>query len=73
MDLLAPLREAPRETALVFDVDGTLAPIVSRPELVNEGPYAAGWMIELRPNDMAEVTALLDAASYAKVVAEASA
>lgn len=33
MDLLAPLRDAPHETALVFDVDGTLAPIVSRPEL----------------------------------------
>ena len=33
MDLLAPLREAPRVSALVFDVDGTLAPIVSRPEL----------------------------------------
>ena len=30
--LLAPLREAPEETALVFDVDGTLAPIVPRPE-----------------------------------------
>lgn len=31
--LLAPLREAPRRSALVFDVDGTLAPIVARPEL----------------------------------------
>lgn len=33
MDLLGPLREAPGETALVFDVDGTLAPIVARPDL----------------------------------------
>ena len=32
-DLLAPLVEAPDETALVFDVDGTLAPIAPRPEL----------------------------------------
>jgi trehalose 6-phosphate phosphatase len=31
--LLAPLREAPHESALVLDVDGTLAPIVARPEL----------------------------------------
>ena len=31
--LLAPLVEAPGETALVFDVDGVLAPIVARPEL----------------------------------------
>jgi trehalose 6-phosphate phosphatase len=31
--MLAPLRDAPGETALIFDVDGTLAPIVSRPDL----------------------------------------
>jgi trehalose 6-phosphate phosphatase len=31
--LLAPLVEAPGESALVLDVDGTLAPIVARPEL----------------------------------------
>ncbi len=32
-DLLAPLREAPEESALIFDVDGTVAPIAARPEL----------------------------------------
>jgi trehalose 6-phosphate phosphatase len=31
--LLAPLAEAPRRAALVFDLDGTLAPIVARPGL----------------------------------------
>ena len=31
--LLAPLAEAPGESALLLDVDGTLAPIVARPEL----------------------------------------
>ena len=31
--LLAPLRSAPDRSALVFDVDGALAPIVARPEL----------------------------------------
>ena len=31
--LLAPLREAPEESAILLDVDGTLAPIVARPEL----------------------------------------
>jgi trehalose 6-phosphate phosphatase len=34
-DLLAPLAERPQESALVFDVDGTLAPIVARPELAS--------------------------------------
>ena len=32
-ELLAPLARAPGRSALVFDVDGTLAPIVARPEL----------------------------------------
>jgi trehalose 6-phosphate phosphatase len=32
-DLLGPFREAPDESAIVLDVDGTLAPIVARPEL----------------------------------------
>ena len=31
--LLVPIAEAPGRSALVFDVDGTLAPIVERPEL----------------------------------------
>ena len=32
-ELLAPLARAPKRSALVLDVDGTLAPIVARPEL----------------------------------------
>jgi trehalose 6-phosphate phosphatase len=32
-DLLAPLAEAPGRSALILDVDGTLSPIASRPEL----------------------------------------
>jgi trehalose 6-phosphate phosphatase len=32
-ELLAPLREAPEQSAIILDVDGTLAPIVARPEL----------------------------------------
>jgi trehalose 6-phosphate phosphatase len=37
-DLLAPLRDAPERSALLFDVDGTLAPIVARPELAEVPP-----------------------------------
>jgi len=32
-DPLEPIREAPEQSALILDVDGTLAPIVARPEL----------------------------------------
>jgi trehalose 6-phosphate phosphatase len=44
-DLLAPLREAPERSALIFDVDGTLAPIVARPELA-EVPLATKTELE---------------------------
>ena len=44
-DLLAPLREAPERSALIFDVDGTLAPIVGRPELA-EVPLATKAELE---------------------------
>jgi trehalose 6-phosphate phosphatase len=43
--LLAPLVEDPERAAVLLDVDGTLAPIVSRPELA-EVPEAA--RVELR-------------------------
>jgi trehalose 6-phosphate phosphatase len=52
--LLAPLAAAAERTALIFDVDGTLAPIVSRPELA-----------EVPPATRAELARL--AARYAKV------
>ena len=34
------------------------------PELVNNDPYAGGWLFELVPDDAAAVDGLLDAASY---------
>jgi trehalose 6-phosphate phosphatase len=45
MDPLAPLREAPERTALLFDVDGTLAPIAPRPDLAR---VPEGTKLELR-------------------------
>jgi trehalose 6-phosphate phosphatase len=44
VDPVAPLREAPEESALLFDVDGTLAPIALRPELAF---VPAGTRLEL--------------------------
>ena len=34
------------------------------PELVNNDPYAAGWLIEVVPTDAAQAEGLLDAAAY---------
>ena len=39
---------------------------------MNEAPYGGGWMIRIRPTDMSEIEALMDAAAYdAFVEAEA--
>jgi glycine cleavage system H protein len=42
------------------------------PEKVNDEPYAAGWMIKIKPADDAQFEALMDATAYAAVVAESS-
>ena len=35
-----------------------------QPELVNQEPYGEGWMIKVRPADLAEMEQLLDADGY---------
>jgi glycine cleavage system H protein len=41
------------------------------PELVNDDPYGAGWLIRVRPRNPAEAEALLDAAAYEQLISEA--
>lgn len=43
--------------------------LADTPELVNSNPYDDGWMFRIRADDVAAVSALLDAAGYAAVVA----
>ena len=40
----------------------------SQPELVNQDPYGKGWMIKMKVNDPAAVSALLDASAYEALV-----
>jgi glycine cleavage system H protein len=60
-DLFAPV------AGEVVETNGELA---SRPELVNEQPYQAGWMLRLRVGDAAQLDQLLDAAAYDQLTAE---
>lgn len=39
-----------------------------KPELVNEDPYGAGWLIKIKPNDLSELDALLSADDYQKLI-----
>lgn len=41
------------------------------PELVNDDPYGAGWMVRIRLADPGELDGLLDAAAYEILVAAA--
>ena len=34
------------------------------PELINSDPYGAGWIVDIRPENEADVRGLLDAAGY---------
>ncbi len=39
------------------------------PELINQEPYGAGWMIEIEPSEKSELDELLDPAAYDQLVA----
>ena len=43
---------------------------VDEPEVVNEDPYADGWLIRIRLTNPGEVDGLLDAAGYRALLAE---
>jgi glycine cleavage system H protein len=43
----------------------------SAPELVNQDPYGQGWLFKVKPTNKDELTQLLDAKAYGKVVEEA--
>lgn len=40
----------------------------ANPELVNEDPYGAGWMVKIEMDDPSEADALLSADDYAEMV-----
>lgn len=42
------------------------------PELLNTDPYGAGWIIKVTLSDAGELAGLMDAAAYAKYVAESA-
>ncbi len=54
-DLFSPV------TGEISAVNGELA---DRPELVNQDPYDAGWMIKVRLSNPGEVAGLMSAADY---------
>lgn len=42
--------------------------VIASPSLINEDPYGAGWLCEVRVLDPGELDALLDADGYAELI-----
>lgn len=40
------------------------------PELVNQDPYGEGWLVKIKPVDMAELDDLLDVEAYKHIINE---
>jgi glycine cleavage system H protein len=40
------------------------------PELVNQDPYGEGWLVKIKPVDMAELDDLLDVEAYKQIINE---
>lgn len=40
------------------------AALVSQPELINQEPYGAGWLMKVKPTNAADIGGLMDAAAY---------
>ncbi len=55
-------------------VDGTIvasnAALASSPELVNQAPYGGGWLIRIQVDSGGAAPGLLDAAQYARFLAD---
>ncbi len=59
---------------LFAPVSGTVAEVnaelVDGPQLVNDAPYAAGWLIKIKPDNASDIDNLLTADQYADEIAK---
>jgi glycine cleavage system H protein len=57
---------------LYMPIDGEVVQVnqalENAPELLNQSPYADGWIIEIKPDDMSQLEALLDRDAYLKLL-----
>jgi len=44
--------------------------LADAPELVNNDPFGEGWIMRIKPDDVSELEQLMDADSYAAMIAE---
>lgn len=51
------------------EVIASNADLGGQPELINQDPYGAGWLMRVRPDDKAQFGAMLDARTYEAALA----
>jgi glycine cleavage system H protein len=51
------------------EVVGGNAALGGQPELINQDPYGAGWIMRIRPDDKTQFAAMLDAKAYEAALA----
>lgn len=67
-DSLGEIESTKSVSEIYAPISGTVvsknASLADEPELINAEPYAAGWLVEIVPDDPAAITQLLDAGGY---------
>ena len=67
-DSLGEIESTKSVSEIYSPLTGTVAArnatLADEPELINAEPYAAGWLLEIVPDDPAEIDELLDADAY---------
>ena len=67
-DSLGEIESTKSVSEIYAPISGTVvarnATLGDEPELINAEPYAAGWLVEIAPDDPKALDGLLDAAAY---------
>ncbi|MEU4427472.1 glycine cleavage system protein GcvH [Actinoplanes sp. NPDC024001] len=67
-DSLGEIESTKSVSEIYAPISGTVvaknATLADEPEIINGEPYAAGWLVEIAPEDPAALDSLLDAAAY---------
>jgi len=67
-DSLGEIESTKSVSEIYAPISGTVvaknASLADEPELINAEPYAAGWLVEIAPDDPAAIGELLDASGY---------
>jgi glycine cleavage system H protein len=67
-DQLGEIESTKSVSEIYAPIAGTVvaknASLTDEPELINAEPYAAGWLVEIVPDDAGDIEQLLDADAY---------